>query len=231
MITTKNFRDSIEMRRGIKNLRGSMFDVFIEPYKPLVPRYLRLGVDERTLYNGKIAHAVERAGTPYRRSQAAGRRLHGHRHLFPALLRKRRQRAQGQAHRAGNGPRRLRHRIARNPPGLARVRAVFHRCRQRLYRPGRHPLCAQAAERPHGARLPWPAADDAGQRTGAGGGRVRGPRGLSAQFRPRRRTVGCRLSWRPARQVQSVVDGHGRHQLRRVRDQERRHSHHHRIPG
>src|SRR5208283_1446581 len=54
MITTKGFRDSIEMRRGIKNLRGSMFDVFIENYKPLVPRYLRLGVAERTLYNGKV---------------------------------------------------------------------------------------------------------------------------------------------------------------------------------
>src|SRR3974390_2146114 len=53
MITTKGFRDSIEMRRGIKNLRGSMFDVFIEPYKPLVPRYRRLGVEERVLYDGK----------------------------------------------------------------------------------------------------------------------------------------------------------------------------------
>ena len=54
MITTMGFRDSIEMRRGIKNLHGSMFDVFIAPYKPLVPRYLRLGVEERTLYDGKV---------------------------------------------------------------------------------------------------------------------------------------------------------------------------------
>ena len=54
MITTKGFRDSVEMRRGIKNLHGSMFDVFIEPYKPLVPRYLRLGVEERTLYTGRV---------------------------------------------------------------------------------------------------------------------------------------------------------------------------------
>jgi N-methylhydantoinase A len=54
MITTKGFRDSIEMRRGVKNLHGSMFDVFIEPYKPLVPRHLRLGVEERTLYDGKV---------------------------------------------------------------------------------------------------------------------------------------------------------------------------------
>ena len=61
MITTKGFRDSIEMRRGIKNLRGSMFDVFIEPYKPLVPRYRRLGVTERTLCNGTIHTALDEA--------------------------------------------------------------------------------------------------------------------------------------------------------------------------
>jgi N-methylhydantoinase A len=54
MITTEGFRDSIEMRRGIKNLHGSMFDIFIEAYKPLVPRYLRIGVEERTLYDGKV---------------------------------------------------------------------------------------------------------------------------------------------------------------------------------
>lgn len=54
MISTKNFRDVLEMRRGIRNLHGSMFDMFIEPYAPLVPRDLRLGVTERTLYNGKI---------------------------------------------------------------------------------------------------------------------------------------------------------------------------------
>ncbi|OGA48571.1 MAG: hypothetical protein A3G25_14665 [Betaproteobacteria bacterium RIFCSPLOWO2_12_FULL_63_13] len=54
MITTAGFRDSLQMRRGIKNLHGSMFDIFIEPYRPLVPRHLRLGVEERTLYNGQI---------------------------------------------------------------------------------------------------------------------------------------------------------------------------------
>ncbi|MBI2320391.1 MAG: hydantoinase/oxoprolinase family protein, partial [Betaproteobacteria bacterium] len=58
MITTKGFRDSIEMRRGIKNLHGSMFDIFIAPYKPLVPRYLRLGVEERVLYDGQVLTPV-----------------------------------------------------------------------------------------------------------------------------------------------------------------------------
>ena len=54
VITTKGFRDVVEMRRGIRNLHGSMFDMFIEPYKPLVPRDLSLGVEERTLYDGKV---------------------------------------------------------------------------------------------------------------------------------------------------------------------------------
>ena len=62
MLTTEGFRDSIEMRRGIKNLHGSMFDIFIEPYRPLVPRYLRLGVEERTLYDGKVATPLDEAG-------------------------------------------------------------------------------------------------------------------------------------------------------------------------
>jgi N-methylhydantoinase A len=54
MITTAGFRDVIEIRRGIKNLHGAMFDQFIEPYRPLVPRSRRIGVSERTLYTGEI---------------------------------------------------------------------------------------------------------------------------------------------------------------------------------
>jgi N-methylhydantoinase A len=59
-ITTKGFRDVVEMRRGIRNLHGSMFDMFIEPYQPLVPRSLSLGVDERTLYTGEILTPLNR---------------------------------------------------------------------------------------------------------------------------------------------------------------------------
>ena len=54
MITTQGFRDIVEMRRGIRNLHGSMFDMFIEPYRPLVPRDLRFGVPERTRHDGRI---------------------------------------------------------------------------------------------------------------------------------------------------------------------------------
>src|SRR3970040_1154914 len=54
MITTKNFRDVIEIRKGYKNIRTSMYNVFVPPYKPLVPRDLRLEVEERALYDGEI---------------------------------------------------------------------------------------------------------------------------------------------------------------------------------
>ena len=61
MITTKGFRDIVEMRRGIRNLHGSMFDMFIEPYQPLVPRRLSLGVEERTLYTGEVLTPLNEA--------------------------------------------------------------------------------------------------------------------------------------------------------------------------
>jgi N-methylhydantoinase A len=54
LLVTEGFRDTIEMRRGFKNIRTSRFNVFVPPYKPLVPRALRLPVRERTLYTGEI---------------------------------------------------------------------------------------------------------------------------------------------------------------------------------
>jgi N-methylhydantoinase A len=54
LLATKGFRDTMEIRRGYKNIRTSRFNVFVPPYKPLVPRTLRLPVEERTLYTGEI---------------------------------------------------------------------------------------------------------------------------------------------------------------------------------
>lgn len=54
MITTKNFRDVLEVRRGYKNIRTSMYNVFVPPYKPLIPRFLRLEAEERTVYTGDV---------------------------------------------------------------------------------------------------------------------------------------------------------------------------------
>jgi N-methylhydantoinase A len=53
LLTTKGFRDTIEMRRGYKNIRTSRFNVFVPPYTPLVPRTLRLPVEGRMLYTGE----------------------------------------------------------------------------------------------------------------------------------------------------------------------------------
>ena len=54
MITTKNFRDIIDLRRGIRPVGVTMYNVFIPPYEPLIPRWLRMGVSERVLYDGSV---------------------------------------------------------------------------------------------------------------------------------------------------------------------------------
>jgi len=59
MLTTEGFRDEIEIRRGFKNIRTSMYNLQVPPYKPLVPRYLRLPVRERTLFTGEIETPVD----------------------------------------------------------------------------------------------------------------------------------------------------------------------------
>jgi N-methylhydantoinase A len=54
MVTTEGFRDIVEIRRGFKNVRTSMYEVFVPPYDPLVPRNLRLEAQERVLYTGEV---------------------------------------------------------------------------------------------------------------------------------------------------------------------------------
>ena len=44
LITTKGFRDALEMRRGIREER---YDNHYKNVTPLVPRYLRYTIDER----------------------------------------------------------------------------------------------------------------------------------------------------------------------------------------
>jgi N-methylhydantoinase A len=54
LITSKGFRDIIEMRRALKIDTKSMYEAFIPPYDPIVPRYLRFTVDEATHTNGDM---------------------------------------------------------------------------------------------------------------------------------------------------------------------------------
>lgn len=58
LITTKGFRDVIEIRRSLKIDTHSMYEAFIPPYEPIVPRYLRFVVDEKTKRSGDIAKVV-----------------------------------------------------------------------------------------------------------------------------------------------------------------------------
>ncbi len=59
MITTRGFRDILEMRRSLKIETHSMYDAFIPPYDPIVPRHLRFVVDEETLPTGEITQPVK----------------------------------------------------------------------------------------------------------------------------------------------------------------------------
>ncbi len=58
LLTTKGFRDLIEIRRGYKNIRASMYNVFVPPYKPLVPRRYRMEVEERVTDAAEVLTAL-----------------------------------------------------------------------------------------------------------------------------------------------------------------------------
>lgn len=58
LITTRGFRDIIEMRRALKIETHSMYEAAIPPYEPIVPRYLRFVVEEATRYSGEIVTPV-----------------------------------------------------------------------------------------------------------------------------------------------------------------------------
>ena len=57
LLTTAGFRDALETAR---ELRYDLYDLFIEFPEPLVPRRHRIGVEERTRYDGEILVAVDR---------------------------------------------------------------------------------------------------------------------------------------------------------------------------
>ncbi len=54
LITTKGFRDIIEMRRSLKIETKSMYDAYIPPYEPIIPRYMRFTVAEKTRVSGEV---------------------------------------------------------------------------------------------------------------------------------------------------------------------------------
>ena len=56
LLCTAGFRDVIELRRYV---RVTTYEMFADPPTPLVPRHLRLPVDERTRADGSILRAVD----------------------------------------------------------------------------------------------------------------------------------------------------------------------------
>lgn len=56
LITTEGFRDELEYRRGFKE---DIWDVRLEPPKPIVPRRRRLTVPERILFDGSVHKALD----------------------------------------------------------------------------------------------------------------------------------------------------------------------------
>jgi N-methylhydantoinase A len=59
LITTEGFRDIIEMRRALKIDTKSMYEAFIPPYSPIVPRFLRFTVDESTSVSGEVVKPLD----------------------------------------------------------------------------------------------------------------------------------------------------------------------------
>ncbi len=61
LLTTKGFRDAIEIRR---EGRYDLYDIFLEMPPPLAPRRRRLEVDERILADGSVYKALDLAQVP-----------------------------------------------------------------------------------------------------------------------------------------------------------------------
>ncbi len=57
LLTTKGFRDAVEIRR---EHRYDLYEIFLEMPEPLVPRRLRLELDERVLADGSVLKELDR---------------------------------------------------------------------------------------------------------------------------------------------------------------------------
>ena len=132
LLTTKGFRDAVEIGR---EHRYDLYDIFLEMPKPLVPRYLRLEVDERVLANGEVVRPPDLEDLEPLVREAPGEGHRGDRGQPAAQLRQPDPRASGGGSDREDGPEHpsldLVRRRARDP----RVRADQHDLRQRL-RPG-----------------------------------------------------------------------------------------------
>ena len=144
VITTRGFRDVLEMRRRDRRRTWGLWGDFT----PIADRDMRLEVSERTLADGTIR-------TDGRRGRSARRRAAAHRRrarravaiiFINAYANAENERARARR-RARGVAERLRHRLARGAVRDPRVRALLHRGDQRLSAAGRRVLHRQARSR------------------------------------------------------------------------------------
>ena len=145
LVTTKGFRDVLEMRR----LRiPVLYDIQYQSPPPLVPRRLRYEVTERLGPRGETWTELDEETRAGGRGADPPGRCRGGRDRAAPLLRRRRARAARRGDRPrGRRRRRLRDPLVGDPARDPRVRADEHGGRQRLRRTGDHPL-PRLARRP-----------------------------------------------------------------------------------
>jgi N-methylhydantoinase A len=59
LLTTKGFRDSLEIRRSSRHDRADLYDMLFKNPPPLIRRQLRREIDERALYDGSILKKID----------------------------------------------------------------------------------------------------------------------------------------------------------------------------
>ena len=145
VITTRGFRDVLEMRRRDRRRTWGLWGDFV----PIADRDMRVEVDERTLADGTHPHRgrCRRRSAP-RRKQLLDKRRAGARDHLHQRLRQCRQRAPRARGAARGLAERVRHRLARGAVRNPRVRALLDRGAQRLSAAGgRRPISASSKPR------------------------------------------------------------------------------------
>ena len=137
LLTTAGFRDALEIgREG----RYDMYDLFIDPPAPLVPRHLRLEVTRAGPGRRQRAHAARRASARAAIRGAAHRRRRGDRRVSAPRLPQSRPRARAGRPRARAGAGAARVVFVGGRARDPRVRAHVHHDGQRLRHAAHGPL-------------------------------------------------------------------------------------------
>ncbi len=160
VITTRGFRDTLEMRRRDRRRTWGLWGDFV----PIADRDMRLEVNERTLADGTVRTAADPRGNPCGGEGAARQwRAGGGDHLHQRL-RQCRERAPRARRRSRGVAERIRHRLARGAVGDPRVRALVDRGAERLSAAGRRVVSRQARCGAGGAEVSGQAAHRAVER-------------------------------------------------------------------